>query len=173
MSYKTKKIIKIVAAFLVGVLACGTLLHFTGTEIKNPFEKEDLKNVIEIDDNYIVSHNTAKGVEVEVNKDSGQITLTGTASSSHELKVTELTLKAGTYRITGLDECDVNEFYMYVSDGLNKVAYSGVEKNDANAVNDTFTLEEETTVSVWIYWAKDHYFGLIGTRITPVISEVK
>lgn len=173
MSYKTKKYVKLVAIFLVGALACGLLLHLTGTDIKNPFKKDDVDNLITVDGNYVKSHDTSKGVKVDVDTETGEITLKGTASASHEMKVTDVTLKAGKYRISGLDTCDVNKFYMYASNGSTKLAYSGVDAAAAGELTDTFELTEETTVSVWLYWANEYEFGTIFTvKITPVIELV-
>ena len=171
MKAKTKRILKYVGLALVAIIALGALIHVAGIGDK----KTDSKNLIDVEsDDYIISQDTGYAVKIDVDEDSGEITLKGTASSALDVKVTSLELAAGTYKISGLDECTKNGFNMHVKSGSNIIAYSGIEDTKSNAVSDTFTLAEDTTVTVWISWPNEHRFGnIIGTKILPVISEVK
>ena len=174
MKYKTKRFLKNIALVLVGVLACGALFHLTGNDIDLK-KDSDVKNLIDNSaEEYIISQEPGYGVTVDVDEDDGEITLKGTATSSYELKVTEVTLAPGTYKISGLDKCTVNGFNMHVKSGSDIIAYSGIEDLKSNTVTEVFELSEETTVTVWIVWENDHNFGVVlGTQILPVISEVK
>ena len=174
MKAKTKRILKYVGLALVAIIALGALIHVTGIGDK----KTDSKNLIDVEsDDYIISQDTGYAVKIDVDEDSGEITLKGTASSALDVKVTSLELAAGTYKISGLDECTKNGFNMHVKSGSNIIAYSGIEDTKSNAVSDTFTLAEDTTVTVWISWPNEHEFTTLlkpfGTKILPVISEVK
>jgi len=176
MKYKTKKILKTIGLVLVGALAFGLLLHATGTEIENPFDKNDEKNLINFkDDSYILSQQRGYGVDIDV--EDGEITLSGEATQADTVKVVELTLDAGTYKITGLNKCDKAGFNMSVKNGSSILAYSGIDESDTVEIDEVFELTEETTVTVWLSWAKDHNFNafpnVFGTKITPVISLVK
>ena len=177
MKHKTKRLLKNIALVLVGVLACGALLHLTGNDID--LQKDsDVKNLIDNSaEEYIISQDPGYGVTVDVDEDDGQITLKGTATSSYELKVTELTLAPGTYKISGLDTCVISGFNMHVKSGSDIIAYSGIEDRNSNPINEVFELSEETTVTVWIVWPNEHEFTTLlkpfGTKILPVISVAK
>lgn len=174
MKFKTKKILKYVCLVIVAAVSLGAIVHFTGLVNNN----SDVKNLIDNKaDDYIISQEPGYGVSINVNGDTGAITFKGKSSMASELKVTTLELAAGTYKISGLSECTKNGFNMHVKCGTEIIAYSGIEKSDANLVSDTFTLLNDSTVSVWICWPNEHEFTSItspfGTRILPVISAVE
>ena len=164
MSNKTKKILKIVGLVFVGIISCGLIMNIAGVET-DLFDKDLNKdNLIVVNDTYVESQNKNSGVEVEVD-DDGVITLKGTAAKGEDLLVQSVELKAGTYTVSGLDDCNKAKFCMYVQYNTDDKAYSA----DKSA---TFTLESDQIVNVYIYWGEDQNFGeLIPTKVYPTLVE--
>ncbi len=119
-------------------------------------------NLITVDENYIKTHNTNRGVEVEV-KEDGTIKLSGEATSDYVVTVATVNLKAGTYTISGLENPDVNKFYLYAAYGTGGSAIAGTS-------NATFTLTTDQTVTIRLSWVDGMEFGKIfDTKIQPVL----
>ncbi len=171
---KGKRVGKTIAMFLAGLLlgmglvtAIGGLT--SGYDNMNPttwFEKEpNPDNLIKVDDNYIVTQDTNRGVKIKVNENNGEIKLTGTATSAHEVTVQTVSLKPGTYKLSGMKNVNLDKCYLGCV--VNGVAYK------ANvADNDTFTVSEVTDVRLYISWVDKHDFGLFGMKVLPELVAV-
>lgn len=159
---KGKKILKIVGIVLASVMLLGFGVSAFGGGNFDVFDREkNDKNLVKVDESYIKTHNTNRGVEIDV-KDNGVIKLSGKATSDYSVKVASVKLAAGTYTISGLDEPDINEFWMYVQHSGGQ-AISGTD-------GATFTLNAEETVTIMLAWAEDYNFNLFNENtVRPVI----
>lgn len=159
-------VLKIVALSLVAATLLGVGLFAFSGGFADAFGKDRNKNnLITMDTTYIKTHNTNRGVEIDVDE-NGVIKLSGKATSDYSVKVASVKLAAGTYTISGLNEPDLNEFYMYVQHSGGQ-AISGT--NGA-----TFTLNAEETVTVYLEWADEYNFNLFNkSTVRPVIVEGK
>lgn len=173
-SSKGKRLGKTIAMFLAGVLLCTGLVTAiggltSGFDNMNPttwFEKDaNPDNLIKVDDNYIVTQNTNRGVKIKVNEKNGEIKLKGEATSAHEVTVQTVSLLPGTYKLSGMKDVNLDECYLGVEvDGTRYLA--NVEGRD------TFTVSVVTDVSVYISWVNEHNFGLLGTKVLPELVAV-
>ena len=163
---KGKKILKIVGIVLVAVMLLGVGLFAFNGGLTDAFDRDKNEdNLIKVDTSYIKTHNTNRGVEITV-KDNGVIKLSGKATSDYSVKVASVKLAAGTYTISGLDEPDINRFWMYVQ-------HSGGEAI-AGTDGASFTLNAEETVVIYLSWAEDYNFNLFNENtVRPVIVEGK
>lgn len=165
-----KKIAMFIACALLGaMLATGFGVITNGYNNMNPtewFEKEaNESNLIKIDDNYIATHNTNRGVKITVNEKSGEIKLTGKATSAQSVTVQTVKLQPGTYKIGGMKDVNLDKMYLGVEiDG--HIYKAGV------ADGDTFTVAQETDARVYLSWIEDCDMGLFGTKVTPEIVAV-
>lgn len=173
-SNKTKRTAKTIALILVTALlgaglATGIGVASNGFENMKPTEwfadEVNSDNLIKVDDTYIVTQDTNRGVKIKVNEDNGEIKLTGTATSAHQVTVQKVTLDPGKYQISGMENVNVDECYL-------GVLVDGVTYKAGVADNDTFTIGSETEVSVYISWVDEHSFGLFGTKILPELVAV-
>ena len=147
MSTKTKNFLT-VGAFVLALITClMAVINVFGIDFKKEVNPD---NLIVVGDAYIKDLDTNRGVKIDV-KDDGTIKLRGKATSDYNVTVTSLTLKAGTYKFSGLKNPDLNEFYMYVSYGAGQ-AISGTDSA-------TFTLDAETVVSVVLTWKNGYNFS--------------
>ena len=167
MRFFRSRTFTIIIAVLLAMTATLGLLHLSGFELKAPSEwfsgERNPNNLIKIDDSYIKTQDTNRGVEIKV-ADDGTIRLYGEASEDYAVKVATVSLEAGTYTLSGMDDVDVTKFYMYlVANGETVIAGT----SDA-----TFTLTGATTVDITLSWAKDYDFGTIfGTKVMPVLVK--
>lgn len=171
MSYKAKRILKMVALVMVGALLGGMLLHLTGTEIKNPFDREvNDKNLIKVED-YVknLSEKTAKGLKIDW-KDDGSFVLSGKHEDDNEANnaiyksdyFVNVNLTAGDYVIsTGNDHCDTERFGLYyVMNGTTTLV---------GAKNLTITVTEDTVISIGYFVKNNEYFFSLTSKITPIL----
>ena len=173
-SSKGKRIFKMLAMFLAGLLL-GTMLVTSIGVFANGFDsvgkvswfdkKPNPDNLIKVDDNYIVTQDTSRGVKIKVNETNGEIKLTGTATSAHQVTVQTVTLQPGTYKISGMKDVNLDQCYLGATvDGVSYLA--NVEGQD------TFTLPYEDEVTLYISWVKDYSFGAFGMKVLPEIVAV-
>lgn len=165
---KGKRTFKKIGAWLLGILcvalACAGVFALFGGSFgreRNP------DNLIEIgeDSGYIETHNTNRGVKVDV-EDDGTIKLSGKATCDYSVKVATLVLDPGTYTISGLDSV-VDEFELYAQYGVDDLAISGTD-------NATFTLDQMQSVDIMISWSDEHNFhAFSGRTVRPVLVEGK
>lgn len=173
-SNKTKRTAKTIALILVTALlgaglATGIGVASNGFETMKPTEwfaeEANPDNLIKVDENYIATQDTNRGVKIKVNEDNGEIKLTGTATSAHQVTVQKVTLQPGKYQLSGMEKVNLDQCYLGVNvDGT--VYKAGVVDND------TFTIAAETEVAIYISWVDEHNFGLFGTKITPELVAV-
>ena len=156
-----KKILVIIGAILlVAALALGICSAF------NLFPRErNEANLIDISaENYIETHNTARGVKVKVDED-GIIKLSGKATSANSVTVATVALKAGTYTLSGVNDPNIDEFGMRVMYGDGNIAMAGTESA-------TFTLAADETVTIILYWCEDYNFNFnANSTVKPVLVE--
>lgn len=123
-------------------------------------------------ENYTVAKNksgkmegtTKYGVTFKV-KDDGRITLSGKNNYTAETGVTvqkvpfaSVTLKAGTYTISGYEKAQANTLGIYVMAGANEYSEAG---------QTTFTISQETTVVIGFYVGND--VNMLGKTLYPVL----
>ena len=173
-SFKGKRLGKTIAIFIAGVLLCTGLVTAigglsNGFDNMNPmswFEKDaNPDNLIKVDNNYIATQDTNRGVKIKVNESNGEIKLTGEATSAHQVTVQKVTLDPGKYQISGMKDVNVDECYLGVNVG-GVIYKAGVEGSD------TFTVGSQTEVTVYISWVDEHNFGLLGMKILPELVAV-
>lgn len=164
-SSRGKRIGKLIALFLAGVLLC-TVLSVGIVSLSNSDKNVNSDNLIDVTaDDYIRSQNTARGVEIDV-KDDGVIKLSGKATSAHSVKVATVTLKPGTYTLSGVPDPEINKMGLRATYGDGIVCNAGTESA-------TFTLTQEEMVTITLYWAEDYSFGWLNpnSTIKPVLVE--
>ena len=167
-TYKKKRglrrALQIIGIILASAALSTICLGALGGEITNPLEKDrNPDNLLVVDENYIESQNNNHGVEIDV-AENGTIKLSGEATSDWSLKITELKLPAGTYTLSGMEDPNVDECYLYLNYG-NSQAIAGTESA-------TFTIDDEMTVSVNLSWKEGTKFNLFNYhKIQPVLVE--
>ena len=169
MKFFRSRFFTILLAVLIATTATLGIVHASGVEIKGISEWEAFShernpdNLITMDDSYIEDLDTNRGVEIKVS-DDGVIRLYGEATEDYSVKVATVALEPGTYTLSGMDDVNVSEFYMYtVVNGGQKIA--GTDSA-------TFTLTEAATVDITLSWVDEYDFGSIfGTKILPVLVE--
>ena len=151
----------ILVSVLLSVFAVGAL----GGLENSPFEKElNPNNLIVVNDAYIKTQNTNRGVAIDV-KEDGTIKLSGKATSDHNVTVTTMTLEPGVYTLSGLKNPDINKFYMYLTYGAGQ-AIAGTDSA-------TFEIETTTDVSVVLAWVNEYEFTnfFVDTKVQPVLVK--
>lgn len=133
---------------------------FTNSDVSSWMDRElNADNLIKVDDYLIKDGDTnGEGITVSVNED-GVIKLNGKSTGTDEYTVCELSVAPGTYTISGVastGDC-----------GL-QVLGSGIEAK-AGTRNDSFTVEETTTISVVVYVGED--VKLFNKTIKPVLVK--
>ena len=121
----------LVVAFLGGAAT----LAISSLRERNP------DNLIKVDENYAISRKTGYGLEVVVD-DDGTIRLKGQTSKNEQIIVQTVTLPAGEYTISGIEDPNLAKIVLKATWGTGNVAYAGLE--------DKIVLEEETAVEVSI-----------------------
>ncbi|MBQ8141067.1 MAG: hypothetical protein IJ038_05165 [Clostridia bacterium] len=167
-SYKTKRTLKTIAIAVVVTLTatlCASVVGFMSdgfenTEVSTWFEKEvNEANIIKVGaEGYVLAEEDDNGNGVTVKRDeNGVIKLNGKSSADQSWIVGTFTLEAGTYTVSGVDSS--------LKCGL-KVTGPNIEVK-AGTTNDSFTIEDTTTVTVSIYTAADAFF--LNKTIKPVL----
>lgn len=163
MSYKVKKILKVVALVLVGVVLGGAVSAL-GTSFKRELNED---NLIKVEDYVIETEKTEIGLEIDVDEDTGVIKLSGKADEDHTFVVSQVELPAGTYTISGYDASSKGRCQLSVLYDIDQTAVSGVSTK-------TFTLEQPQTVTVQIVVRKDASFNLFtANTFKPCLVEGK
>ena len=161
MKFKVKKILKVVALVLVGVVLGGAVSAL-GTSFKRDLNED---NLIKVEDYVIESEKTDVGLTVDVNEDTGVIKLSGTADEDYTFVVAQVELEAGTYTISGYDNSSKGRCHLSVLYDVNQIAMSG-------AKSATFTLEDTQTVTVQIVVSEDASFNLFtANTFKPCLVE--
>lgn len=157
---------KMVGIIVASVLSTCILLSI-GSFVKTAFEKEvNPNNLIKVDENYIKTQNTNRGVEIEV-ADDGTIELSGKATSDHVVTIATVSLEPGWYTLSGLESPDLNEFYLYGVYGVSGQAIAGMD----SAV---FEVTAPTDIVIKLSWTEDVSFNWFSDRkIQPVLVEGK
>ncbi|MBE6576533.1 MAG: hypothetical protein E7653_00155 [Ruminococcaceae bacterium] len=156
-----KKILIILGAI---ILVAATILSVCSIFNLFPRERNEA-NLIDITaEDYIKTHNTARGVKVKVD-DNGLIKLSGKATSANSVTVATVALKAGTYTLSGVSEPNIDEFGMRIMYGNGNIAMAGTDSA-------TFTLAADETVSIILYWCEDYNFAFnSNSTVKPVLVE--
>ena len=145
-----------VLALICGVAAVGISSRLE----RNP------DNLIKFDENYIRDTKTNYGLEVKVD-DNGVIKLKGETTSNEELIIQTVTLPAGQYTISGIAKPNLAKMVLRATWGAGEEAF-------ADLGSATFTLEEETdvTVSIVIHGSEDeNTIEWANRTIKPVIVK--
>ena len=166
-SKRTTKTIGIILAIILGATFLTSTVGFMsdGFMEANPLNwvSRDLNenNLIDVDD-YLIKDDkdldTGKGITGTVN-DDGVIKLTGKAEKEIVYTVANVTLKPGTYTISGADSSSKY--------GIQVVYGSQLAKSGTNS--ETFEITSEQTVAVQIYVAEDTF--LFNKSFKPCLVE--
>ena len=140
-SYKTKKTWKTIG-IIAAIIAIVALLLAISVPFINSMRDRNPANLLKVNESYIDDQKTDYGLEVTVD-DNGAIYLDGQTSRNQLLTVQTVTLKAGTYTISGIKDVDISKMYLAAKWGEGNIAYAGTE-------NATFVLDAETEVTVVI-----------------------
>ena len=160
------KILAIVSfVLIVGMIFSVCLLAFKG-RFEDFFGERNKENLLVNDSSYVVSFDTNRGVDVNVN-DNGVIKLSGKATSAYDLRVTSVKLPAGTYTISsGMKDPNVDECWLYVQYSTGMAI--------ADTLTATFTLAKEETVVVHFAWNDECSFNIFSDNVVrPTIVEGK
>ncbi len=123
--------------FVVGICIFLVCVLVLGLGAKTIFKQErNSDNLIKVDDNYVETQNTYRGVNVRVAED-GTIKLFGKATSDYVLDVATVILEPGKYTLSGLDNPDLNMCYLELMYGEEHV----VANTDIAVVEVTETTE--------------------------------
>jgi hypothetical protein len=144
------------------VILCATVSLGSVAISKNFKHELNPNNLIKVDENYIKSQNTARGVEIDVDED-GVITLSGKATSAQTVTVATVELQPGKYVISGVNKPNIDEFGMRIMYGDGNVAFADTDSAK-------FEITKAETVTILLYWADDYDFGtVIKTKVEPVL----
>ena len=163
---KSGDVWKMVGIIVVSVLSTCMLLSVVSFA-KTTFAGEvNPHNLIKVDETYIKTQNTNRGVEIEVEKD-GTIELSGKATSDHVVTIATVSLEPGWYTLSGLESPDLNEFYLYGVYGVSGQAIAGTD----SAV---FEVTAPTDIVIKLSWTEDVSFNwFTDHKIQPVLVEGK
>ena len=166
-SKRTAKTIGVIAAIILGATLLTSTVGFMsdGFIKSNPLEwvQKDLNknNLISVDD-YLIKDDEdldlGKGLTGTVNED-GVIKLNGKAEKENIYTVANVTLKPGTYTISGVDSSSKY--------GIQVVYGSNLAKSGTNS--ETFEITTEQSVAIQIYVAEDT--RLIYKSFKPCLVE--
>ena len=160
MKPKTKRLFKRIGMILLIAILGGLIASFALT-VADGFERElNPDNLMPAE--YLIEDGDTNGVGIDISvNDDGVIKLNGKATSDDEYSVCFITLKPGTYTISGIKSN---------LDGVAlKVLYNGNMSAVSGLMDDTFVIETETTVEVVITVAEGTW--CINKTIKPVIVE--
>ncbi len=160
-----RKVWKVLGMAVAVLALLAVVVGLFGNSFSNPFEKDiNPNNLIKVDKNYIRSQNTNHGVEIDVS-DNGTIKLSGEATSDYNVKLATVELAKGTYTLSGLDEPNMDECFMYLNYGSSGRAISGTESA-------TFTIDETMTVTIVLTWMEGCKFNIFNYyKIQPVLVK--
>ncbi len=158
---------KTIAVVLVCILCCGFVMWMFGgfnemsiDNAKDVFERElNENNLYTSECITITDRNDGNGIKLTVNE-NGSISIKGKADSAIEYDIAEVTLKAGKYTFTALDDASLKTAYVSLD-------LEGVDFN-ADFTGNTFTVVEDTTVTLTIHIAEGTE---INATVYPVIVE--
>jgi len=175
MSYKVKKVLKVIALVLVCCTACMTVMHLSGAELKSPtewFEKDVNPDNLIVEKNYAdnLIKETSKGLKVKWN-DDGSFVLSGkheddnlaNAALYESDSFVTVTLVPGDYVLsTGNENADVEKFGLVVRGYGDAAEYVGNKPLKMH-------VEEATTISVSFFVKNNLRLWGFNSKILPTL----
>ena len=165
-----KRFWSVLGGFLALLLCCTAVMTgisyatkgFTKTSWFDNTRNPD--NLIVLDDSYIKTMDTNRGVEIDV-KEDGTIKLSGEASSDYTVVVATVNLEPGKYTFSGMDDPVIPDCYLYLTYGVAGQAIAGTE-------NATFELDSAQNVVIKLTWKEGTKFNWLNVnKIQPVLVE--
>ena len=149
---------------LLAALSAGMLMFGAGV-----FEKErNPDNLITLDDYILTPGNTNKGIEVDYDTDTGVVKVKGKSTSAGSVGIATVTLKPGTYTLSGVNKPSEKTFGLMADvPGVTDPVYANT------AGSSTFTITEETTITISLFWGEDYKVEWQNRSVYPCLVADK